>query len=106
MANRYDFIPKHLHFKHNGKQLVLRQLTYDDGNAALIVEDINGRLHAKLSVNFPEIPLGKNEYIIKNYSENIGIAEDVYKQGWFDDTGIRVKTGFVEMPLWKWRTNE
>ena len=106
MANRYDFIPKHLHFKHAGKQLRLKQMAYTDGNAALVIEDMDGQPYGKLSVNVPEIPLGKNEYIIKNYSENIELAANIYKQGWFDDSGIRVKSGFVEMPIWKWRTNE
>lgn len=99
---RVDFAsPPLFHFKYGKEKLRLKWLTYGNGRPAIIIETMTGQLYTKLTVNISEIPLGKNEYIIKDYSENVEVARVVYSQGWFTDTGLRFKSDFVVMPIWK-----
>lgn len=45
--------------------------------------------YATLSVNIDNVPLGPNEFIVKGYSENLGL-DDISRYGVFEDTGRRV----------------
>ena len=54
----------------------------------------------KLSLNPTEV-LPKNQFIVKNYSENIGIPEQVINCGLFTDTGktFTFPSG-ITCPIW------
>lgn len=58
--------------------------------------------YATITVNLPDADLEADEVVIKNWTENSWVGQllelmpDV-----FQDTGKRIKTGFVEAPVWK-----
>ena len=54
-----------------------------------------GEPMATATVNIPQVPLERNEVIIKDYSENEGMLETLVKAGIVEDTGKVVETGFV-----------
>lgn len=55
----------------------------------------------KLSIN-TEVPLPKNHFVVKNYMENAGIPEQVFKCGLFADTGKTFKLPCGnECPIWE-----
>jgi len=56
-----------------------------------------------LSVNFPEVKLGSGEFAAKTWSENEEIAEDALKSGLFIDTGKRIRSGYVEASVWRFK---
>jgi len=91
------------HFEHNGADLYIEFAKYGNNRTAVIVNDSDGQQYAVLSVNIPEADLEDGEFIVKNYSENQDIARSVFKTGWFVDTGKKVRTGFVEVPVWRFK---
>jgi len=67
---------------------------YADGRPALILVDMRtGEPQWKISVNMPEIDLADGEYIIKTWSENEPVIDQVMGTGLFVDTGRRVTCG-------------
>ena len=42
-----------------------------------------------------------NEYLIKTYSENREVSAALLKAKFFEDTGKRIPSGFVEIEVWK-----
>lgn len=56
---------------------------------------------ARLTVNLPGYHLGDGEFFVKTWSENELIIDDIRKSGLFENTGRRVKTGFVEAEVWR-----
>lgn len=55
----------------------------------------------KLSLNPTEV-LPKNQFVVKNYSENIGIPDQVFKCGLFKNTGKTYRMPFGgECPIWE-----
>jgi len=75
------------------------------GNGALAVELVaeDGEPIAKLSVNLPQFAdeLGEGEFFAKIWSDNEAIAAAALASGFFEDTGRRVPTGFVEAQVWR-----
>ena len=61
----------------------------------------NGEPYGILSVNIPEVPLNKDEFIVKNYSENTGLDNIDLYGGLFKDTGSVVRVGFNICPIWE-----
>jgi hypothetical protein len=47
----------------------------------------------------PDVPLGRNEVCIKDYSENEGMAAALEAAGVIKPTGRTVRYGFVEIPV-------
>ena len=82
--------------------VALLRESYTNNRMAIpaIISD-NGEPFAILSVNIPDIMLQENEVIIKNWSENETLAAAAMASGCFVDTGKRIRTGFVEAPIWK-----
>lgn len=73
---------------------------YGNGRTAIrLVDADNGEPIATATVNIPEIPLPKNEVIIKDYSENEGILDALINAGIVELTGRRIKGGYVDMPI-------
>jgi hypothetical protein len=80
---------------------VLRCDNYRSGDAtALIFDEEDGEQIAVLSVNLPDALLpDQNHTFIKDYSENEGVLAQLIQQGIVRDTGIKVSSGFVQIPL-------
>jgi len=67
----------------------------------LLTNDQEIDLFCTLTCNLPDIPLEDDEVIIKNWSENEDIAKAALASGYFQDTGKRISTGFVQAPIWR-----
>jgi hypothetical protein len=77
---------------------------YAEGKrVALVALDQTGEQVGVLTTNLPEIPLEAGEFFVKTWSENEELAKAAMESGWFNDTGKRHKTGFVEAQIWKWK---
>lgn len=61
-------------------------------------------LLAVLSVNLPEFKHlleSPSETFIKVYSENAELAAEAFAAGLFEDTGKKVSSGYVTIPIWR-----
>lgn len=75
--------------EHGGKgRPALQLVDWEDGSPV-----------ATMTVNIPELPLGENEYFIKDWSENEGMLDAILSCGLASDTGRRERTGFVYAPV-------
>lgn len=76
------------------------------GNGRIAIQLIDARDHdpiATATVNIPRVPLGPDEVIIKNYSENTGIEKPLIEAGIIGDKPLRyVQTGFVTVPVYRY----
>ncbi|CAH1798509.1 unnamed protein product [Owenia fusiformis] len=54
----------------------------------------------QVSKNVP-LDLPHGYMAIKNYGENEDIVKAVWETGFFEDTGRKFRSGYVEMPVWK-----
>ena len=71
---------------------------YDNGRVALRLVDDEGPV-ATATVNLPDVPLGKNQVLIKDYAENSGILSALVAAGVVKPTGETIRSGFVEVPV-------
>ena len=71
------------------------------GTAVILTQD--GQRFATLSVNFPEVKLEEGEFAVKTWSENNEIAKQCLASGIFIDTGKRIRSGYVEAPVWRFK---
>ena len=85
-----------------GKQydVELDEAKYGDGSTAIQVMDSDGEPFGRLTVCVPGTQLSENEVLVKTWSENSEWAPQMLVYG-FEDTGRRVKTGYVEAQVWK-----
>lgn len=98
------WIMKRNKFRYDGEDLFLEFEKYADGmGAAMMVRDAQSQPYSVLTINVPSVKLDSNEFIVKTYSENEAISKAIFTTGWFEDTGKRVKTGFVEVPIWRFK---
>ena len=54
-----------------------------------------------VNVLLPDEPLEDGEILVKDYSENEGLLACLVKEGVVEDTGRRIPSGFVELPVCK-----
>ena len=73
---------------------------YSNGNMALQLMTL-AEPYAKLSTNVEGVVLEKGEFLAKNFSENTGLLEQFLEMGLFEDTGRKVSSGFVTIPVYK-----
>ena len=68
-----------------------------------LIEDEDGFVEpfGTLTTNVIDAILGKNEIIIKDWSENVEFAEACFATGLFENTGRTISTGHVEAPVWR-----
>src|SRR5436309_716672 len=71
---------------------------YDNGRVALRLVDEEGPV-ATATVNMPNVPLGKNQVLIKDWSENEGMLAALTAAGVVKPTGETIRSGFVEVPV-------
>ncbi len=77
----------------------IHRMTYLDGGAALRMMDGEGCV-ATLSVSVVGyMPATVNHVVIKDYSENAGVFDQLVSQGIIRGTGERVQTGWVTSPV-------
>lgn len=93
----------------HGKKLDMLQTYYssDPDRVAICFEcSDTGEPYSMLTVNLPDKYLGDNEIFVKIWSEYEHFAPFILEQfpDMFEDTGKRVKTGFVEAAIWKMKT--
>jgi hypothetical protein len=85
-----------------GEEMRMFEFRYKVGYAnGLLLLNAMGEPYATLTINMPDERVGKDEFIIKNYSENEDLALSMFFRGIFIDTGRRIPTGFVIVPVWK-----
>lgn len=85
--------------------VTLKEAKYSNGRLAITstVEDKDGFVEpfGTLTTNVIDAILGKNEIIIKDWSENVEFAEACFATGLFENTGRTISTGHVEAPVWR-----
>jgi hypothetical protein len=64
-----------------GIETTLAYKTYNNGRLAILLTTKTGEIYAKVTTNLPEIPLGDNEILIKDYSENEGMMDAFVEEG-------------------------
>lgn len=74
---------------------------YSNGNTALSVIDDDGLPIAKLTTNIEDINLKDGEVIIKNYSENEGVLQDLIDMGIVNEPHLIIPSRFVEFNICK-----
>jgi hypothetical protein len=85
----------------HGRQMDLYQTRYLEGNRIALELVESGEPFLFLTVNFPDAPLARGEFAIKNWSENEPYIADIMASGLFVDTGKRISSGFVQAPVWR-----
>lgn len=74
-----------------------------NGNTSVVLDagaSPFGGDYIKVSVNTDEV-LPPGEFCVKLYSENEGLEEQLMASGLFEDTGIRIPSGHVILPVWR-----
>src|SRR5690242_4416867 len=95
-----------MNFTFNGEKITVIKDYYTNNNRlAVLLRTENGEPYATLSANVPTAKLLDGEFAVKNYSGNEEIAKAAMYSGIFVDTGKRVQSGYVEMPVWRFRFN-
>lgn len=70
----------------------------------LYVKEGNGLepwIDLTINVRGASVYLEDGECLVKTWSENEPYIKPLLNSGWFEDTGKRVPTGFVEAQVWK-----
>lgn len=79
---------------------LVQKRQYDNGRVALQLVDVeDGSPIAKATVNLPDVPLGKNQVAIKDWSENEGMLDALVAASVITPTGQMVRSGYVEVPV-------
>jgi len=88
---------------YKGQECTLRKSKYQEGGstALYLVDSQTGEPVVMATVNMPEISLGENEVLIKDYSENKGILKTLIDARILEDTGKRVPAGYTEVAICK-----
>lgn len=74
---------------------VLKEWYKDNNRPALrLVDVVTGEPIAVATINVPELKLGPDEVVIKDYSENRGLLTVLVKAGIVCPTGQLVATGY------------
>lgn len=74
---------------------------YGNDRWAIEMLDEDGEHAGTASVNLPDHPLPEHCVFIKDYSENAGVLVGLLSAEVVIDTGIRVPSGFVKIPMCK-----
>lgn len=72
---------------------------YSNGRVALLLHDADGDELAVATVNVPDVALGANEVLVKDYSENKGMLASLEEAGIVRRTDRTVQSGFVALPV-------
>lgn len=79
---------------------IVQKRQYGNGRTALeLVDAEDGSPIAKATVNLPDVALGRNQVLVKSYSENEGMLEALVAAGVVKPTGETIRSGFVEVAV-------
>lgn len=79
---------------------VVQKRQYENGRPALrLIDAEDGSPIATATVNLPDVALGGNQVLVKDWSENEGMLAALTEAGVVKPTGETVRTGFVEVPV-------
>lgn len=81
--------------------LNVNMLKYGNGRPAIELVTQDGEPFCVATVNIPCVALEKDEVIIKNYSENVGVLPALIEAGVIENTGKTAQTGFVTCAICK-----
>jgi hypothetical protein len=85
-----------MHCIFNDWNCVVVKRSYPNGRLALqLIDEDDGSPVAVATVNIPDVPLGDNQVIIKDWSENEGIYDALYEAGIVSKVLDTAPTGFV-----------
>lgn len=92
-------------FNYMKHRLSLRKAKYKDSDemALVVIDPSTGERWGVLTVNVPDVDHQDDEFLIKTWSENEKLAEAIFNQGWFEDTGKRAENGRVTVEFWKFK---
>jgi hypothetical protein len=83
-----------------GEHCTIEWAKYDNGRVAIQLWCSEGPM-ARATVNVPEYEPDFDEVLVKDYSENEGMLKALIDSGIVKDTGKRVHTGYVTLPVCK-----
>ena len=86
-------------FTFEGEMLEIVKREYVEGGIRLDIIDEGGGAYATLTKQDGDGVCAEGQFLVKAYAENVEIAAAA-KQ-FFEDTGARVKTGYVELEVWR-----
>lgn len=75
---------------------------YEDGSPVVVVNCEDGSRFGVLTCYVgvgDDLP--ENCFVVKSWSENKALADALRNGDLFEDTGLRVPTGFVEAEVWR-----
>lgn len=78
---------------------ILHLKQYLNGQLAVCVHDINGEPLAELSIMHNSVELTPNEFILKDYSENEGLAKEFLDSNLFIPTNRFILVGTHLCPI-------
>lgn len=76
--------------KHTGPWIITLGLYHDNNLRVQLTSFDSHEPYATLSVNVEHAELAPDEFVVKNYSENMGLGDLSLYNGAFEDTGRRV----------------
>lgn len=76
-----------------GLDCIVEMHRYANERPALVLTH-GGEQVAVATINMPGIPLGPNDVVIKNYSENEGMMKALIEGGIITDTNVKTSGGF------------
>lgn len=79
---------------------------YQNGQTAIVLWTEDGEPLATLSVCMVDETCEEDEFFVKTWAENERIANELRSHPLFEDTGRRVRTGFVTAEVWKMMRRE
>jgi hypothetical protein len=87
--------------KYKNYDVVLKFAQYDNGRLAIRLFDPSEGLITTATTNLPEVSLGEDEVFIKDYTENVGVLSFLLDNGFVEQTGRTVRSGYVAIPIVK-----
>jgi hypothetical protein len=85
--------------KEHDLTIVKAKYIVDDSLAIAALDELGERF--QISTNIAGVVLEADEFCVKTWSEGEWTLALLVKMDLFKDTGRRVKTGFVEAPIWR-----
>ena len=79
----------------------IQKKTYANGQLAIYMNDVDGQPFAELSVSKNSVHLEENEFILKDYSENTELVEELMISGIISLTDRFVLVGSHVCPICK-----
>ena len=71
---------------------------YDNDQLAVVLYE-DGEPYCDVSVNFPDLPLNRDEFVVKNYSENEGLLPALLNAGIIEYVGHHTPTPLGLLPV-------